>query len=455
METLKRKYGLWMAVAMMVGIVIGSGIFFKADDVLIKSGGSLPLALLAWLVGGLIMVFSVYSFSFAAGKISKSNGLVDYIEAGYGKNIGYYVAWFMSWIYYPTLAGVLAWVSGLYTSVLFGLVEGDPSNALPTWIIAVVYFVGAFALNYLSPILAGKFQVSAMVIKLIPITLVAVVGLIVGLFSGVTLDNFAVAAEVVASNDPTGLAVAVLATAFAYDGWIAATSINAELKDPKRNLPLALIIGAGIVISAYLLYNIGLVGVLDSQQFVDLGNEAVTLAVNQLFGPLAGTALTVFVVISCLGTLNGLTLGASRGMYSVAVRGRGAASHLFVKVSKQNTPMYSVIGGAVVSALWFVVWYGNFNGWWGGFLDTSELPIAMLYAINIAVYIWIMRTFIELNWFKRFVVPALAIAGSLYIVYGAVQKELFAQFLSITIVILVVGYVADFFKKPVPEQVEE
>ena len=447
MGTLTPKFGLWTAVAMIVGIVIGSGIFFKADDVLIASGGSLPLALFAWLLGGLIMVVSVFAFSFAAEKIARSNGLVDYVEAGFGERVGYYVGWYLTWIYYPSLTGVLAWVSGLYTTVLFGLTSGDPSNALSTWIFALVYMFLMFVLNFVSPKLAGYFQVSAMIIKLIPIGLVAVIGTIVGLLNGVTFTNFAQAASVV-TTEGSGLALAVLATAFAYDGWIAVTTINGELKDAKRNLPLAFVLSSAIIIGSYLLYNLGLSSVLMNQTFVDQGNNAITTAVQQLFGSFAGTGLTVFVVISCLGTLNGLVLGATRGFYSIAIRGKGFAPDLFTRVNvRSNTPVMSTIAGAIVALAWFVVWYGNFQGWWGAFLDTSELPIALIYSIFILVYVWIMKDFKEAHPIKRFVIPLLATAGSIYFIFAAVQKPLFLVFLGIVFAIMLVAVAAELRRK--------
>ncbi len=447
MRTLTPKFGLWTAVAMIVGIVIGSGIFFKADDVLVASGGSLSLALLAWLIGGLIMVVSVFAFSFAAEKVVRSNGLVDYVEAGFGERVGYYVGWYLTWIYYPSLTGVLAWVSGLYTTVLFGLTSGDPSNAVSTWIFALVYLVLIFALNFFSPKLSGYFQVSAMVIKLVPIGLVAVIGTIVGLISGVTFENFAQAATVV-TQEGNGLALAVLATAFAYDGWIAVTTINGELKDAKRNLPLAFVLSSVIIISAYLLYNLGLSSVLENQTFVDEGNNAITIAVQQLFGSFAGTGLIVFVIISCLGTLNGLTLGATRGFYSIAIRGKGFAPDFFTRVNVQsNTPTTSAFAGALLSLLWFVIWFGNFQGWWGAFLDTSELPIALIYGIFILVYIWIMKDFKEASMIKRFGIPLLATSGSIFFIFAAVQKPLFLVFLGIVAVIMGLALVAELRQK--------
>jgi basic amino acid/polyamine antiporter, APA family len=318
MSSLKQKFSLLTGIAMVVGVVIGSGIFFKADDVIIASQGSLPLALFAWIIGGLIMLFSALSFSVVSSKYANANGLVDYAEAAYGRTFGFYVNWFSTYIYYPSLVAVLAWVSGLYTTILFGLTEGDPSNVPSTWIFALVYVIGIFVLNYVSPKLAGKFQVSAMFIKLVPLVLVAIVGTVGGFLNGVTIDNLTIAADT--GSSAGGIGIAVLATAFAYDGWIAVTSINAELKNPKKTLPLALTFGAFIIISIYLLYNIGLAGTISNQAFVDQGNGAINLGVTTLFGSVATTFLILFVVISCLGTLNGLILAATRGLYSLGIR---------------------------------------------------------------------------------------------------------------------------------------
>jgi APA family basic amino acid/polyamine antiporter len=441
MSALKQKFSLLTGIAMVVGVVIGSGIFFKADDVLVASQGSLALSLLAWAIGGAIMLFAALSFSVIAAKYSKANGLVDYAEAAYGKTFGFYVNWFSTVIYYPSLVAVLAWVSGLYTTILFGLASGDPSNVPSTWIFAFIYFIGAFALNYLSPKLAGKFQVSAMFIKLVPLILVAVFGTIGGLLNGVTLENLTITANT--GSSAGGIGIAVLATAFAYDGWIAATSINAELKDSKKNLPLALTFGAIIVIAVYLLYNIGLAGTISNQAFVDQGNGAINLGVNTLFGSLASTILILFVVISCLGTLNGLTLAATRGLYSIGVRQQGFKPELFTKTSANNSPIASVTGAFFLSILWAIVWFGNFQGYWGAFMDTSELPIALLYGLFIAIFVWMMVAFKDENVLRRFIFPSLGIIGSIFIVVAAVQKDLFIVFVLITLALFGVGYLVN------------
>lgn len=431
MEELQRKYGIWTAIAMVIGIVIGSGVFFKADDVLIAAGGSLPIALLAWGIGGAIMVTTAFVFSNIATRVEKVNGVVDYFEAAYGWRAGYLVAWFMTFIYYPTLVAVLAWVSANYTVSLLGMPQA-------VWPLSFVYMLLFFLLNIYSPVLAGKWQVSSTIIKLIPLGLVAVVGGVMGLVNGQTVSSFKNAAQSVANGG--GLAVATLATAFAYEGWIIATTINAELKDAKRTLPKALFFGATAVVLIYMLYYLGISGVLSNEEILAAGDNAPVEVIALVFGKIGGTLLTVFVVISCLGTLNGLVMGSCRGMFSIASRGLGPKPGFFGVVDKgTNSTRNSALLGFVLSCCWLVVWYGNFAGWFGKFMDISELPIAFLYVIYISLYVWVMKSFGDMGVLSRFITPVLAGLGSTYIIWGAIQKDLFIQFALLALIIVGLG----------------
>ena len=199
-------------------------------------------------------------------------------------------------------------------------------------------------MNALSPKLAGKLQTSTTVIKLIPLFLMAVVGVIVGLVSPAHMlqSNFATGA--VSGNVGAPLLAAVCATSFAYEGWIIATSINAELKDAKRNLPKALIIGGIIIIVTYISYYVGVAG----GATVDvLMNDGATTAFTNIFGGVLGNILNLFIAISCIGTMNGLMLGCCRGMYSLAARNEGPKPELFRQIDKvSNMPTNSACWSA-------------------------------------------------------------------------------------------------------------
>ncbi|NLH01539.1 MAG: APC family permease, partial [Clostridiales bacterium] len=435
------KYGLPVAIAMVVGIVIGSGVFFKAEKILNVTGGNQKLGILAWIIGGAIMVVCAYTFAIMATRYSFVNGLVDYAEVTMGGKYAYMVGWFMTTIYYPTLTGVLAWVSARFTCVLFGFGEAGGE----AFAIAAFYLCASYAVNALSPVLAGKFQVTATVIKVIPLLLMGIVGLIAGLMNGMTVENFTTVVDP-AKSTGKALFTAVVATSFAYEGWIIATSINAELKNAKKNLPLALVIGTISVVLIYVLYYIGLTGGVTNQAMMDSGREGAKMAFETVFSKAGGTLLFVFVVISCLGTLNGLMLGCTRGMYSLAVRGQGPKPELFKQVDRTtNMPTNSSVLGLLLCGFWLLYFYGAQLAdplWFGKFsFDTSELPIVTIYASYIPIFVMMMVKEKELGFFNRILMPLLSLCGCIFMVFAAVysQKTAVLYYLIVFAVIMVIG----------------
>lgn len=417
-NALQKKYGLLTAIAMVVGIVIGSGVFFKAEKVLTATGGDLPLGILAWIIGGVIMIICAYVFATMATMYEKVSGVVDYAEVTIGKRYGYFVGWFLAAIYYPTLTSVLAWVSARYTCVLFGWnIVGAEAMAISGF-----FLIASYALNALSPKLAGKFQVSTTIIKLIPLALMALVGTIAGLNNGILVANFTGGVIATVSNNP--LFTAVVATSFAYEGWIIATTINAELKDAKRNLPLALTFGTMFVALIYILYYTGLAGAVENSVMMKGGEAGAKLAFSTVFSQLGGTVLFVFVVISCLGTLNGLMMGSTRGFYALAARDLGPSPETFKVIDKYtNMPTNSAIMGFLICGAWLLYFFGaNLvpTPWFGPFsFDSSELPIVTLYAMYIPIFLMVMIKEKSLSFFKRFLMPSLAICACIFMVIAA------------------------------------
>lgn len=441
---LEKKYGLFTAIAMVVGIVIGSGVFFKAEKILLATGGDLPTGILAWVIGGLIMIACAYVFSIMATRYEKVNGVVDYAEVTVGSKYGYMIGWFMATIYYPTLTSVLAWVSARYACVLLGW--DITGGACMT--IAAFFLVASYALNSLSPKLAGKFQVSTTVIKLVPLALMAVVGTIFGISNGVLVENFTMGAIAEVEGNP--LFAAVVATSFAYEGWIIATSINAELHDAKRNLPKALVFGTLFIVLMYICYYVGLAGAVKNEVMMAGGETGAKIAFSTVFSNVGGSILFVFIVISCLGTLNGLMLGCTRGFYALAVRNRGPKPETFKQVDPStNMPTNASIIGLLFAGAWLLYFFGaNLDtGWFGPFcFDSSELPIITIYAMYIPIFIMMMKKEKTLSPFKRFVAPTLAICASLMMVIAAIYAHKMAvlYYLIVFAVIMVIGL---FFMK--------
>ena len=460
---LSRKYGLFTAICMVVGIVIGSGVFFKAQTILQRTGGDMITGIIAWIIGGAIMLVCLLTFAFMGQKYEKVNGLVDYAEATMGKSYGYYMGWFATTIYYPGMTSALAWLSARYTLVflektgfpLLTIVTGakeiivrenetggeildyievslldGPIGGPECLALAACYLCVIYAINALAPKLAGKFQTTTTVIKLIPLALMAVVGLIVGIVSGVLPQNMTTVPtpeelndlKVVVSASP--LLAGVSATAFAYEGWIIATSINSEIKDSKKNLPKALILGGIIIIAVYLLYFIGVAGGADTKTLIGTGASAAFINV---FGNIFGNVLNLFVAISCLGTLNGLMVGATRGMYTLSARNDGPAPKVFGTVDKHtNMATNSAVIGLVVTAIWLLYFFlSNLAGTWGGIFafDSTELPIITIYAMYLPMFVAWMVKEKDQSVLRRFIMPILACGGSVFMVYSCVAAH--------------------------------
>ena len=468
---MEKRYNLITAIAMVVGIVIGAGVFYKAQDVLKITNGNVLTGALAWIVGGIIMIIMGTTFAILATKFSKINGVVDYADATVGKKYGDFMAWFVAAIYYPAVAGVMAWLCARYTGALFGW-RLDSANVMT---LGVLYLVLSYAINTLAPMLAGKIQVSTTIIKLIPLALLAVVGTIYGLCN--TDVSFVVAGDEVIkeggghmqilienikanmSFDSKGFLNALVATAFAYEGWIIATSIAGEIKDSKKNLPKALLFGTSIIMVVYLFYYVGVLGGATTDVLMHGG---AIYAFKEIFGEFFGVILSVFVVISCVGTLNGVMMANTRGFYTLAMRDVCPKASMMKKIDEYTKmPNNSGIIGLAMAAIWFVFFYGanvSSNNWFG-FLafDSSELPIITIYLLYLPMLVMmIVKGHRELGWFKGIVMPVLALGCSGFMVFAAIFKHGMAT-LGYLIVFMVIMSFACFmiFKKSKNKIAEE
>ena len=442
---LKKQYGLLMAICMVVGTVVGSGVFFKAQAILDKTNGDMPMGILAWIIGGLVMIFCVLAFCVMAQQYEKVNGLVDYAEATIGSKYAYLMGWFATTIYTPAMTSVLAWLTARYFLTFMVSVNpnfqltGNPVSSAETFVLAGFILICVFAVNTLSSKLAGKLQISATFIKFIPLIVMAIGGVIYGLSHDITGAPLEAGSSMLGANFATSagdfkpLFGAVVATAFAYEGWILATSINSEIKDSKKNLPIALIAGGIIIVAIYLFYYIGVAGGAPVEVLKDKDQGAPVAFVN-VFGNVLGNILNLFVAVSCLGTLNGLLIGCIRGMYSISVRNMGPKVDLMKQVDPASgMPSNSCIVGLVIVAAWLVYFYGAnlYNvgneaatSWFGKFsFDSSELPIITIYALYIPMFIQLMRKAKGLSAIKRFVLPALGIIGSGFMVVAAIYSH--------------------------------
>ena len=465
MNKVKKQYGLWTGIAMVIGIVIGSGVFLKAGGVLALSGGDLKISVLAWFIGGIIMVASGFCFAIFATKITKYNGVVDYVEKSTNKKVGYFLAWLMTTFYYPIVASIVALFAGSYFFKLIGVNVG--LTDWPNFVFALVILILIVVLNYLSPMLSSKLQISATVIKLIPIAVIAIVGLFASFIVG---DDFGIINAV--NNPADGFSLnfgeAVKKTAFAYEGWVCATAINAELKDSKKDLPRALVGGTIAILVFYIVYYVSLSAFLGNGGTIVEDANAPIAVFESIMGKIGSAFFTFFIMVSCLGTVNGVAISCCRGMYTMSCRGQGPAPEKFSKLGKnQSVSLLSCLYGLGCMILMLVVWYlAMHEVWLFKYLGSmDEIVCAIIYAVYITMYVYIMKNFKDKNIFVRYVMPIIATIGSLFfVICGTGLYQLifnndtssliaFAVFIGLFIILMIPSIF--FYRKDTKEIVEE
>lgn len=443
----KRNYGLFTAITMITGIVIGSGIFFKADDILTYANGNVFLGVIIFSVAAIAVVFGALTVSQLAIRTDKPGGLVSYAEDFVGTGTAVVFGWFESFLYLPTLCAVVSWASGIYVSQVLGFEDFSVTRNTLIGFIAITFF---YLINTLSAKLGGFFQNASMVIKIIPLVLIAVIGLVKG-NTGVVLGE-AGGAAFKQSIGSLGWLAAFGPVAFSYDGWIVSTSICHEIKNSKKNLPIALSAAPVGVLIVYLAYFLGISSYLGADKILELGDSSVSVAAEGMFGSLGAKLVLIAVVISILGVVNGVSLGLIRLPYSLAIRNMMPASKAFKKENKRlgGMPVNSALLEYVLSVFYLMI--HNFlltrNNEFVSGLDISEIAICVLYLLYIILYVAVIKLYKKGEIKSKFlglVAPILAIIGSLIIFSGSVAKLAFIIYVLVCFTFILAAYL--FYKK--------
>lgn len=446
-----RKFGLLTTTAMIVGIVIGSGIFFKTADILTAVDGNLWLSSLGWILGAVGIIFGGLTIATYAKKEDTVGGIITYSEMAWGKTFGYLTGWFQVFFYYPALTAIISWVGANYILVLFGQ-PGPFSTGEFTpfsWLLTILVMVFFFVFNSFATKKAGQFQSAAMIIK---ITLLIVLALF-GLVFGNPLEALTVSTT---TGTTSGFFIALIAIAFSYDGWLVAPSIAHEIKNPKRNLPLALTFAPILIMSLYLAYTIGITAILGVDQVIELGNAAVGVAASKIFGNIGPKLVYVGVVISVLGTINGLILGYIRLPFALAVRNEIPMSSSLSKIDKKyEVPLASALLTFIVSLFWLFLHFMAttgvmdykimlFNG-----LEIDGLPIVLTYVFYVLLYIGVIKKAKSenLGFWNGYVFPLLAILGASFVLYGGITAPKFNVYFLVSLI----GIVAGLLIRPKPK----
>lgn len=306
---LQRSMGLTTGISIVVGTIIGSGIFFKQAQVL-SITGSTTGALLAWLFGGLITLMAGLTISELGSRIPSTGGLYVYIHKVFGPAAGFLSGWGQSFLYGPAIVASLSAYFAILITNFFYL----PSE-WAKWIglLSIIFITG---MNLLDNRVPAAFAVATTSIKLLPIFAIIVFGLFFGNVNalGQTLDT-------IVATPGGGFGMAILATLYAYDGWATLTSLGGELKDPIKNIPRSIIYGLIIVIVAYVGITYGVMQSMPANEIIALGDNATFGVVTTAFGDLGGRLLSLAILISIAGTLNGKMMALPRSIYAMAEDG--------------------------------------------------------------------------------------------------------------------------------------
>ncbi|GEA95110.1 serine/threonine exchanger SteT [Weissella viridescens] len=306
---LKRSMGLLSGLSLVIGTVIGSGVFFKQAGVL-QQAGSTTMGLVAWIAGGVITLAAGLTIAEVANRLPKTGGLFSYIEDLYGPTAGFLTGWMQVVVYAPA---VIASIGGYAAYLTANFLGWDISTA--RWI-TVVYVLFVMALNMLENRITSAFQVITTSIKMLPIIVLVVYGLFFG-----KVDALGQTVAQVSSSAHGGLGMAILATLFAYDGWILLGNIAGELKNPHRDMPRAIILGITTIVLAYVGVTYATYRTLPATEIVHLQNNTTFAMATKAFGDFGGRALSVTIIISMWGTLNGKMISFPRMAYAMAKDG--------------------------------------------------------------------------------------------------------------------------------------
>lgn len=422
MNQQKEKYSLFVAIAMIVGIVIGSGIFFKSDNILVYTDGNVLLGVLVFAIGAIAIIFGGLTVSELASRTSKPGGVITYANEFVSQKIGCVFGWFQTFIYFPTLIAVVAWVVGIYIAMLFGLDVGLEGQIL----IGFVFFTFAFLLNTFSARLGGHFQTASTIIKLIPLFVVAIIGLIFGNPTTIFSQE--------ASQALTSFAwlTAIGPIAFSYDGWIVSTTISHEVKDSRRNLPKALIIAPVFVLVTYVLYFVGISMLVGPDKIIEMGDAHVYYAAEQFAGNFGAKAILVFVIVSVMGTVNGLVLGNIRLPYSLSLLNMFPLAKKVQEVNpKYGMPLFSALVAFIIACFWMIVHYITQKLELLPNSDVSEISIAVTYVLFIILYVKVFLMYVAgeiTSKIRGIFNPIMATLGSLIVLYGGMQNPLFIYY---------------------------
>jgi APA family basic amino acid/polyamine antiporter len=354
---LVRGLGAWASGAIVVGTMIGTGIFLKPSE-MAREGRSVSIVFAAWIVGALLSLFGALSYAELGAAIPEAGGEYAYLRRGFGPVWGFLFGWMHSIVGRPSsmssiaagLVRFLGFLLPVVTTPIFTLHIGIPglTNLIKpydfvfTWEqpAAVFWLLFMTGLNYLGVRLGGAVQVFLTAIKIVSV--VIVIG--VAFFAPTQASSH--------QPDPlwpatlnatvfTAFLAALAAALWAYDGWEDLNLVGSEVEDPHRNFPRALVGGVSLVAAIYLLFSAACLRILPFES-VAASSHIASDVVEHVAGRGAAAWITMAMAISALGSMNSSVLSGARVPYAMARDG------LFFRIADGIHPRYRTPGRALI-----------------------------------------------------------------------------------------------------------
>ncbi len=303
------------AVSIVVGTIIGSGIFI-VPRTMTAAVGSPKLVYLAWIVGGLLSFFGALTYAELGAMKPEAGGEYVYLRDAYGPLSGFLYSW--TWLLVAKPASVASVTTGL-AEALAGLprfaflANGSPLHVTYGQLLAIAATILITGLNYIGVKKAGEFQLVFTILKIAMIVAIAVIGLT---YAGGSWSNFG-GHYSGARAGLTGFMVALIAALWAYDGWNDLNMVAGEVRDPERSIPIALIAGVAIVAALYMLMNAAIQYVIPASALA-VAKSPASDATQLAIGSAGAAIVTAGIVISMLVTLNGTIMSGGRIPFAVA-----------------------------------------------------------------------------------------------------------------------------------------
>jgi len=346
MTELKRVLGLPSAVSIVIGTVIGSGIFL-VPRTMVQNVGSVEWVFTVWVVGGLLSLAGALTYAELAAMLPEAGGEYVYLNEAYGPVWGYLYGWTQMWVaksgsiatlatgFFYYLANFWPGLEQVWIRVPLAGESGGPLDIRAGQFFAMFLILGLALLNYFGVKVGGNVQVAVTVAKVVLIGFVIVAGLFFA-----PAHTASVSAPV-ASITLAGFVAALVAALWAYDGWNNVGMVASEVKDPRRNLPLSLIWGTVAVIAIYIAANFAYFHVLTPAE-VAASNRVAAEMMRRILGGPGANAVSVAAMISIFAALNGSILTGSRVPYAMARDG------LFFRSFGRVHPVYRTPGVSIL-----------------------------------------------------------------------------------------------------------